>query len=551
MGSELDLHPLVAKALAQRGHTDTNQARAFLDARLADLPHPDALLGATQAAVRIADGMERGESICIYGDYDVDGITSTALLVELFSKLGYPARFRLPDRLDEGYGFHASVVQELAAEGINLIITVDCGISGHNACDAARELGVTIIITDHHELVGQLPDAFAIINPHQPGCGFSDQPLAGVGIAFFLAAAIRRELVARGRNGSEAVDLKESLDLVTLGTVADVAPVTGLNRILVNYGLNLISNSQRPGIMALKEVARITGNNVVCGHISFQLGPRINAAGRIGDAHLGVRLLTGQDPGEARRIALKLDQENQARQQIEAGILEQVRSQLLNNPRHESLHSIVLAGMDWHPGVIGIVASRIQEEFYRPTLLITFKSEIGRGSARSISGFDIFHAIQNCSEHLEGFGGHRYAAGIQIKPENLTAFAAAFEREARRSLDPKSLQPELNIVSECELDEIDARLIRDLRRLAPFGVGNPEPVFMTRDAQVTYKRVVGQKHLKMRLARKRDMITVMAFGRGDMVDQIGTRIDLAYTAHINEYQGNSELQLTVRDLKTI
>ena len=551
LARELNLHPLAAQILAQRGFTEPDQADVFLNPKLADLPHPRNMLGVAQAARRIVDGMERGESICIYGDYDVDGITSTALLVELFRAVGYPATFRLPSRLGEGYGFHGSAVEELAGEGVKLIVTVDCGISGNEACRRARELGVDVIITDHHEILGDLPDACAVINPHQSGCGFSDQPLAGVGIAFFLAGALRAELVDRGKIDPDRVDMKTFLDLVTLGTVADVAPIVGVNRILVSHGLKWISRGARPGIQALMEVARIEGKNILCGHISFQLAPRINAAGRLGDAGLGVSLLTGQDSTAVKRIAQELDQENIKRQQIEQDILALARNQLLNNPDYRQLYSIVLAGLDWHPGVVGIVASRIQEEFYRPSVLITFQGGLGRGSARSITGFNIFEALGACEEHLEEFGGHRYAAGLQIRPEKLSDFAAAFEREARRKLKTEELTPEMHIEVECDVDQVDARLVKDLAKLAPFGVGNPEPVFMTRDAHITFKRVVGGKHLKLRVSRKHDIITAMAFGMGERADQVGDRMDIAYTAQVNEYQGNTELQLNIRDLKTI
>lgn len=551
LARELDLHPLVAKVLVLRGFEDIEKAQSFLDAKLNLLPHPHKMLNLKTAAERIVDAMERSETICIYGDYDVDGVTSTALLVDFFRKAGYPVRSYLPSRIDEGYGFHKSTVEQMAHEGVSLIITVDTGISGHDACRKAKEFGVTVIITDHHEILGSLPDAFSIINPHQKGCGFHKEQLAGVGIAFFLAAAVRIELIARKKISADKIDLKQFLDLVTLGTVADVAPVVEVNRLLVSYGLGIISSEERPGIKALKEVAHLTSKKVLCGHVSFQLGPRINAAGRMGDANLGVDLLTGQDYSEALRIAEILEKENQKRQLVEGKILEEARTQLLGNKNHEQLHSVVLAGKDWHPGVIGIVASRIQEEFYRPTILITFDGEVGRGSARSIADFNIFKAIEKCSNFLEGFGGHQYAAGLQIKPENLSDFAIAFEKIARKELSKEDLIPRLIIDAQCELEQIDSRLIKSLGKLAPFGVGNPEPVFMTRDAEVMYKKVVGRTHLKLRVSNGRDNITAIAFGMGDLIDEISTRIDIAYTVGMNEYQGHSEIQLTIKDLKPV
>lgn len=551
LASALDLHPLVAKSLIQRGFCEHDKIAEFLEARLSNLPELSKFKDLEKAAAKIVDAIEKGQRICIYGDYDVDGITSTSLLVDFFRKVSYPAQHKLPSRLIEGYGFHESSVRELAKDGVNLIITVDCGISGHAACKAAKELGITVIVTDHHEIIDSLPDAYAVVNPHQEDCGFADEPLAGVGIAFFLAAAIRGELTRRGSISKNHVDMREFLDLVALGTVADVAPIVGVNRIMVNYGLALIQQGKRPGIAALKKVARLTGKTLLCGHISFQLAPRLNAAGRLGNAELGVELLTLQDESAVELIAQRLDMENTLRQKIELDILQQAREQFLNTERNRELFTIVLAGNDWHPGVIGIVASRIQEEFYRPAILITFEGGIGRGSARSIRGFNIFEAISACGEYLEGYGGHKYAAGLQVLQENLADFAVALEHEARKQLSPEDLFPTLQIDSDCDLEEVDLKLIKSLARMAPFGVGNPEPIFMIRDAEVVFKKRVGRTHLKLRLGRKKDNITAMAFGMGDLYDRIGTRVDVAFTAHLNEYQGQSDLQLTVKDLKVI
>ena len=545
----LDLHPLIAKVLIQRGFDDVDRANSFLEAKLSGLPQPEKMLGISKASIKIADAMERSEPICIYGDYDVDGVTSTALLVDFFRAVGYPVQYRLPSRRQEGYGFHSQAVRELAKNGIKLVITVDCGISNHNACNTAKELGVSVIITDHHEILEGLPDADAVVNPHQEGCGFSNEPLAGVGIAFFLAAGVRLELAKRGRIKKSSVDLKQYLDLVTLGTVADVAPIVGVNRIMVAHGLPLIGKGKRPGIKALKNVAKLNVAKVLCGHISFQLAPRINAAGRMGEASIGVELLTSHDIQKVSSIAQQLEIENQKRQKVESEIQDYARNQLLSNPNYQKLHSIVLAGKNWHQGVIGIVASRIQEEFYRPTMLIAVDGDFGQGSARSITGFNIIQTLTSCSEYLERYGGHRYAAGFKIKKENIKPFAIAFETKARKILKPQDLVPTILIDSECDLEQIDLRLIKSLSRLAPFGVGNPEPIFLVHDAKVEYKKLVGKNHLKIRFARKKDNISAIAFGKGDLADKIGSRIDIAFTVGFNEYQGQSEFQLTVKDLK--
>jgi len=547
----LDLHPLAGQVLFQRGYDKVEKAKSFLDAKLSGLPHPYLMLGLEKAAVKIANAMERADPICVYGDYDVDGVTSTALLVDFFRACGYPATYRLPNRSQDGYGFHPKAVKELAEKGVKLIITVDCGISGHEACQTARELGVSVIITDHHEILEELPPADSVVNPHQEGCGFAQEPLAGVGIAFFLAAGIRLELHKRGRINKKNIDLKQFLDLVTLGTVADMAPIIGVNRIMVSHGLTLIGKGTRPGIKGLKNISRLTVSKVLCGHISFQLAPRINAAGRMDDAGKGVELLLSQDDDEVEYIAGYLEQENQRRQKVEAEIQKQAVDQFLSNPKYKELYSILLAGQNWHSGVIGIVASRIQEEFYRPTMLVAIKGDYGQGSARSIAGFDIIQAINRCSGYLERFGGHKYAAGFKIKKSNIKPFAVAFEKEARSFLSPEDLSPVLRIDSRCDLQDIDTRLVKSLARLAPFGIGASEPVFVAYDAKVDFKRVVGKTHLKLRLAWKKGNISAIAFGKGDLIDKIDERIDLAFTIGLNEYKGQSEIQLTIKEIRIV
>ncbi|MHA1570028.1 MAG: single-stranded-DNA-specific exonuclease RecJ [Alphaproteobacteria bacterium] len=544
---ELDVGPITARVLAGRGLLEPAAVKRFMQPRLADLIHPDEMCGAAEAARRIADAVERGESIAVHGDYDADGVTATALLVEFFRFLDHPVEPYIPERLEQGYGLAPESVQKLAANGNKLLITVDCGANDHEAVQAARDAGMDVIITDHHEIVTENPPAVAVLNPHQTECGFHGEPLAGVGIAFFLAAAARTELARRGNQKAEDFELKNVLDLVTLGTVADIVPLRSLNRILVYHGLPLMDANHRPGIVALKEAAKVR-SPVRCGDISFRLAPRINAAGRLGAASVGVDLLLTDDPDEATRIAEKLNEENTARQAIEQRIFHQAKEMFEKIARHDRLRSIVLAHPDWHPGVVGIVASRMVEEYHRPTILICAGEEIGRGSGRSISAFNLFEALQQCEEHLEGFGGHAQAAGVQIEKDKIVPFAKALEEHARANLKPDDMIPRQRIDAWCDIEEISEKLVRELITLAPFGFGNPEPVLGARDVRVLSKQIVGNDHLKLRVSHRNSAMAVMAYGRAELLDHIGSRVDLAYSPEFNQYGGMEHIQLRVKDI---
>ncbi|HPQ69405.1 MAG TPA: single-stranded-DNA-specific exonuclease RecJ [bacterium] len=544
---ELDVGPITARILAGRGLVEPAEVKRFFAPRLAELIDPDNMLGAPEAARRIADAIERGETVAVYGDYDADGVTSTALIVDFFRHLRHPIIPYIPDRFDQGYGLTAEPVVKLAERGAKLLITVDCGVNDYDAVAAANAAGMDVIITDHHELAGERPPALAILNPHQPECGFHGEPLAGVGVAFFLVGAVRKELTRRKLPQAEAYDLKSALDLVALGTVADIVPLVGLNRILVHHGLPLINQEKRPGLAALKQVANVK-NPVRCGDIGFRLAPRINAAGRLGDASIGMDLLLTCDMGEAQRIAKQLAEENMRRQMIESGIFNQAQEMFEKIARKERLLTIVLAHPEWHPGVIGIVASKMVDKFHRPTILFAAGEGASRGSGRSIAAFNIFEALQACEGILETFGGHAQAAGVQVKNERLVEFAKAFDAYARTVLKPEDMVPLQRIDTLCEIDEIGDRLVRELSSLAPFGFGNSEPVLGTRDVRVLSKRIVGNDHLKLRVAWRSTAMPVIAYGRAAQYERIGSRIDLAYSPEFNNFGGVQHIQLRVKDL---
>jgi len=543
----LNVGPITARVLVGRGVLEPAVAKRFLRPRLADLLHPEQMCGAVAAAQRIALALERGESIAIHGDYDADGVTATALLVEFFRTLGHPVDPYIPDRIDQGYGFAPEAARELSRRGHKLLITVDCGANDHEAVQAAKDGGMDVIVSDHHEISGELPPAVAFINPHQEGCGFHGEALAGVGIAFFLAAATRTELIQRGNKKAAEFELKNCLDLVALGTVADIVPLAGINRALVFHGLSLIDQDHRPGLTALKDVAMVK-SPIRCGDISYRLAPRINVAGRLGDASVVIDLLLTDDPARAKRIAQQLHDENAKRQAIESQIFMEAKKMFARISRNERLLTIVLAHPEWHPGVIGIVAARMVEEFHRPTMLISMNEEIGRGSGRSISAFNLYEALQACTAELDGFGGHAQAAGIRITADKIVPFAKAFETYARATLRPEDMIPRQRIDSWCEIDEISERLVRELSSLAPFGFGNPEPVLGARDVRVLSKQVVGADHLKLRVAWRNSALAVMAYGRGGLIDRIGSRVDLAYSPEFNNYGGSPHIQLRAKDL---
>ncbi|MCL4232966.1 MAG: single-stranded-DNA-specific exonuclease RecJ [Deltaproteobacteria bacterium] len=540
--------PLAATVLAQRGYSDPDAIADYLQPRLSSLPSPDALAGLGSASLLIADAIQSGRRICVYGDYDVDGTTATSLLVDFITRAGFPIEYLIPNRFESGYGFHAHLVEDLAARGIGLVITVDTGITGHEACARARKLGVRTIITDHHEIGDALPDADAIINPHQAGCEFGDHHLTGVGLAFFLAAGVRAELDRRGMARRDDLDLRPMLDLVALGTIADMAPVNGINRPLVSTGLRLLGEETRLGIKALKAAAGMAGKSMEYGSVSFGLAPRLNAAGRMAHAGEVVRLLTTEDPEIANAIAKDLDAENARRQQVEHAIHEQARKQVLANPHGDKLRSLVLAGENWHAGVIGIVAGRVLEEFYRPCIVIAFDGDVGKGSGRSVRGFDLHAALAACAPHLIQFGGHRMAAGLSVERARLFDFMSAFERYARANLRDEDLVPELDIVAECRIGDIDERTAARIEAMAPFGIGNPMPVFAARNVRVIDKRLMKEQHLRLRLADGAKVVTAMGWRMADRFGEIGDSADVAFQIGFNTWNGRRELQLTIKDI---
>ncbi|NVM22366.1 MAG: single-stranded-DNA-specific exonuclease RecJ [Desulfobacterales bacterium] len=496
----LGCHPVVATVLVNRNICTAEQAASFLKPSLAEVRSPFLMKDMDRAVDRILLALQRREKVVVFGDYDVDGITATSLLFGFLKHLDMDVDYHIPDRLTEGYGLSPEYVEKGAiARGINLIITVDCGISSHEAIRAAHNSGIDVIVTDHHEIPPVLPDAFAILNPKQPACPSGFTWLAGVGVAFNLVLALRKRL--RDEHFWETrtePNLKAACDLVALGTVADMVPILEENRIYVKAGLEVLASYVRPGVKALLDVCQITNGALDAWDVAFRLAPRLNAAGRLRHASMGLELLTTSSPEAAHTIAENLDQENSRRQAIEKEIFSEILRRLEANPQLLRKRALVLEQQGWHEGVIGIVASRLVERYVRPVVLIAVTDGMGKGSARSPEGLDLFKALKACDHCLEKFGGHQAAAGLTLKAENIPAFGKEFEKTVSRNA-PVGLVPKLSIDAEISASEITPRFANELEQLAPFGTGNPEPLFMLSDMDVLSGRIVGARHMQMRL----------------------------------------------------
>lgn len=547
LAEQLAVQPLTARSLLLRGISGIEQGQSFLRARLGALPDPDLLPDMVIACTRLEQALLRGEKIAVHGDYDVDGITGCTLLVETLRSLGGQVEYHIPLRLKDGYGLSADAIRQAHDQGCGLIVSVDCGVSAQAEADLASELGLDLLITDHHQPPEELPVCLALVNPHLPKNRFPWVDLAGVGVAFFLLVGLRRRLRESGYfSHHPEPDLRQGLDLVALGTIADIVPLGGVNRILVRAGLQLLEQGSRPGIAALKKVAEV--KQVSCGVVGFRLAPRLNAAGRLENAALGVELLLGDDPERLQQLAELLDDFNRERQQLEQQTLEQAIVAL--KERDDACRSIVLADERWHSGVIGIVASRLVERYHRPVVLIALEEGQGKGSCRSIKGFHLCQALQQCAETLVGFGGHAMAAGLSLTEEQLPLFADNFEAVAKQTLTTAELLPSLAHDGECRLSELSMPQVRELENLAPFGAGNPQPTFFAAACQVSPARVLAGKHLKFDVEQDGVRLGCIAFGMAERYDQLVGEIDLLFRPGINSWRGQDSVQLQVADFRS-
>jgi single-stranded-DNA-specific exonuclease len=561
------LHPLIARLMVIRGISGQEAARLFLSCELSALSDPGVFSQMERAVRRIRKAIETREKIVVYGDYDVDGVSGSALLFLALKQLGAEASCYIPDRMTEGYGLNARALEGLKASGAGLIISVDCGITAYREAEAARSFGLDLVVTDHHEIIDlngsnssncsnnlSLPDAYAILHPAllipdvQTAWREQVAGLTGVGIAFKLAQSLMS-------SSADSEHLRSYLDLVALGTVADVGKITGENRILVKHGLDILSSpsqAQRPGIAALKQVSGLNGKKVGVGTVGFTIAPRINASGRLDRADTAFRLLTTDSHEEARQLASALDTVNRERQILEEGIWREARQHCLRSDP-AAAGAFVLSSGRWHPGVIGIVASRIVEEFYRPAALICIQNGVGKGSARSIPGFDLHAGLTACSDLLLGFGGHKYAAGFTIAEDQIPRFRERLGLLVLERMGAQGFVRMLSIDGSVNLDELSLDLMREMEKLAPFGQGNPEPRLGARGLTVESPRIVGNNHLKLRLRQgSGPTLGAIAFNKGPLLGKQvreGARLAVVFTPRLNAWNGATSVELEIRDIK--
>jgi single-stranded-DNA-specific exonuclease len=545
----LDVYPpILRQILFNRKYRDLDGVRMFLEARAPEGTNPLNMLGVEVAAERIEFALRHGEPIAIYGDYDVDGVTATALLTQTLSALGANVTGYIPNRFDEGYGLNNEALDTLRSNGIRLVVTVDCGVRSLEEAQHAKELGLDLIISDHHHPKSVLPEAVALINPKQPGDTYPEQDLAGVGLAYKLVTGLFQVLGRRGYSIPDRLE-EDLLDLVALGTVADLAPLSGENRALVRAGLQAMRQPRRQGLLSLIGVCGLKAGQVTATHIGFVLGPRLNAAGRLDSALAAYELLTTESVFEAGRLAQLLDGQNRERQKITREIQEHAEQlALANNPDALLLFA---AHPDYNPGVVGLAASRLVDSYYRPAIVAQQGEEFTRGSCRSIPEFHITEALDQCAGLLERHGGHAAAAGFTVRNENLAMLAEQLQQIAAEQLGRLDLRPILHADAEVPLSELKPDLLNYLDWLQPTGFGNRQAVFVTRDLKVSSCRTVGREAAHLKLSVTDGWITydAIAFRQGHWKEQMPERVDLVYTFERNEFNGRISLQLNVKDLR--
>jgi len=553
LARELSISKALSNILVARGISNVASAREFLTPRLDSLHDPFLFEDMEKATRRILQAVVQREKILIYGDYDVDGISSTAVLHSLLKMVDGDVGYHIPDRLGEGYGMRTERLKMAADDGVKLIITVDTGISGIEEITLAKEYGIDVVVTDHHEPGETLPPAYAIINPKLSDTKYPFRDLAGVGVAFKLAWAIAQSFSPTRRVSDEFREfLLDALALVSLGTVADVVPLLDENRVFVKFGLKALENTTRPGLRALLEKTGLAGRKLRSTDIAFRLAPRLNAAGRMGRSSLGMELFTTDSTREAERIAGELERENRNRQKIEAKIFENA-TQCLSEKENVCEKIIVLAQEGWHSGVTGIVAAKLADAFNRPVVLIAVNGETGKGSARSMPDVHIYDLLLKCSEDLIGFGGHAAAAGFEIHTKDIDDFCLQVEENAHKMIEPESLKKKLKSDMCCSLCSLSIETVRELEQLRPYGEGNPEPIFISDKTAVAGKpHVIGRdgKHVAMQLRTNNSVFRAVGFGMADVIESLGSfeEISVAYVPVINSWRGYDTVELELRDI---
>lgn len=557
LGRAADLSPLVAHLLLNRGIDDPRAAREFLEARCKSLLDPETLPGAAAAAERIVRAVRGHRKIVIYGDYDVDGVCGTSILWACLRLAGAgDVAYYIPHRVEEGYGVNGDSLRRLATEDrAEMVVTVDCGISAVREARLARELGLEFIITDHHTIGAELPEADGLVHPRLPGHAYPFPDLCGCGVAFKLAWQVCKSFGDGKRASPHLRDfLMRSISLVALATVADMVPLEGENRIFVRHGLAGIDARPSAGLRALLEVSGCLGRTLTTGAVGFKLAPRINAAGRLERAMQAVELLTTDDEARARELAQNLDECNARRQEIEQTIVAEAHQMLGAAGGLGDRGAVVLGRRGWHPGVLGIVASRMVDVYHRPSIVVALTDEQGQGSARSIPGFNLYEAIRACSEGLLGFGGHAAAAGLKLPSASFGAFAERFDQHCRTTLTPEQLRKELILDAEVPLGVLTPRVVEGIDALEPYGLGNPRPLLLAEGVRIVGEpRVVGERknHLQLRLTQGGVTFKGIAWNMADRAKALaaGTVCSIAFLPSINEWNGRREVQLEIKDFQ--
>lgn len=544
----IDFPPVLRQLLFNRGFTTKVDANNFLFGIAPHDTNPFLMKGIGEAVDRIQYALQRGERIAIYGDYDADGVTATALLVQFLEGLGAPVIGYIPNRFDEGYGLNKEALASLCEQGIGLVITVDCGIRSPAEADYARQIGLDLIITDHHHVGENVPQALSVINPKQDGDNYPEKNLAGVGLAYKLAAGLVAKIAKDGDSIPNHLLAEQFLDLVALGTIADMVPLLGENRTLVRKGLEQIRKPHRQGVQSLIGAIGMKAGSITAGDIGFMLGPRLNAAGRLDTAVTALNLLISQDVNIASELAQKLEIQNRDRQDITRVM--QVRAEELALQRTGKPYLLLAADPSFNPGVVGLVASRLTESYYRPSIVAFQDVEVTRGSCRSIPQFHITEALDACADLLVRHGGHAAAAGFTVRNENFQELIERLDKIAEEKLHGETLQPTLNADLELPLSELKPQILNFIQWLQPTGQANPQAVFVSRNLKVIRSKPVGKDnaHLKLTVTDGRITYDAIAFRQGEWQNHMPNQVDLLYTFESNEYNGNQYLQLNVKDI---
>ena len=553
LSDELGVSPVLTGILVKRGIDTFEGARSFFRPSLDNLHDPFLMDGMQLAVDRIVKAVADKEKILVYGDYDVDGTNGVALMWTFLNSIRADAEYYIPDRIKDGYGLSVAAVERTRERGIQLLISVDCGITAVKPVERATELGIDVIICDHHEPGDIIPSAHAVLDPLKPGCPYPYKTLCGCSVAFKLVQALSTHPSFQPMLEESNQTLLQYLDFVTLATTADIVNLTGENRVLVKLGLEVLNTNPHPGVHALIDTSGLKLGRITAGQIVFVLAPRINAVGRLGDATRAVELLTSESFTTALERAKVFEEENRNRRKIDEDTFIEAQELVENYLDIDNESAIILHQETWHPGVIGIVASRLVERYYRPTIMMTTVDGIAKGSARSVAGFDIYQALKRCEDKLVQFGGHKYAAGLSVELDRLDEFKEAFNEIAKELLTGDLLTPEIRVDAEIRLGEVTPKFVRVLNQFAPFGPGNMRPVFVARNVEIYgTPRIVGKNHLKFKVRSNGQIFDAIGFNLGGFIEKLlhGRRTaDLAFSLDESDFAGEAVPQLKIKDIK--